>query len=41
MILEHFSSEIGESMSRIALNCILALYNEEAKSSKKNFAYLF
>lgn len=37
MILEHFSSEIRESMSRIALNCILSLYNEEAKYIKEEF----
>ncbi len=37
MILEHFSSEIRESMSRIVLNCILALYNEEAKYIKEEY----
>jgi len=38
MIIEHFSSEIRESMSRIVLNCILALYNEESKYIKEEFS---
>jgi len=37
MILEHSSSEIRESMSRIVFNCILAVYNEESKYIKEEF----
>lgn len=38
MILEHSSKEIRESISRIILNCITALYNEEIKYIKEEFS---